>query len=130
MIMPSDFSSIFNHTLFPIWILVQPASWIIDSLHLGKLLPVTEDKHSSSLTLIKVQELPTSIEFSAEIWNLHPPYLATRFAHLQSIVCHLLVAFPLKVIWKLKKHFTCLCDVDPGNWFRTKHCQRVWQCYS
>lgn len=52
--------------------LMQSASWIVNSLHLGKLLPLTEDKHCSPLTMLKVQELPTSMEFSAEIWNLLP----------------------------------------------------------
>ncbi|CBI35071.3 unnamed protein product, partial [Vitis vinifera] len=46
---------------------MMPASWIINSLHLGRLLPLTENKHSSPLTRIMVQELPTSMEFSAEI---------------------------------------------------------------
>lgn len=76
------FSSIFNlMSPFQFECLMQPASWIINSLHLGRLLPLTENKHSSPLTRIMVQELPTSMEFSAEIWNLLPLYLATRFVH-------------------------------------------------
>ncbi|KAA8519259.1 hypothetical protein F0562_013515 [Nyssa sinensis] len=43
---------------------MMPASWIINSLHGGRLLPLKENKQSRSFPLIKV---PVSVEFSEEI---------------------------------------------------------------
>ncbi|XP_042484099.1 uncharacterized protein LOC122064461 isoform X2 [Macadamia integrifolia] len=44
-----------------------PASWIIKSLHLGKLLPFTEDDQSSAWSTIKIPDYRTAVEFSEEI---------------------------------------------------------------
>lgn len=48
------------------FILMQSASWIINSLHVGKLLPFT-DNHSPTFSTVKVPEIWVSIEFSEEI---------------------------------------------------------------
>lgn len=46
---------------------VMPASWIIKSLHSGKLLPISEKKHSSPLPRDNIPEDPISMELSEEI---------------------------------------------------------------
>ncbi|XP_043693487.1 uncharacterized protein LOC122643968 isoform X2 [Telopea speciosissima] len=44
-----------------------PASWLIKSLHLGKLLPFTEIDQSSALSTTKIPDYRTTLEFSEEI---------------------------------------------------------------
>ncbi|GMP98092.1 hypothetical protein CsSME_00046111 [Camellia sinensis var. sinensis] len=46
---------------------MMPASWIINSLHSGKLLPFMENRHSSSLPRIKILDFPDSMAMSEEI---------------------------------------------------------------
>ncbi|KAL7225658.1 hypothetical protein ACSBR1_020923 [Camellia fascicularis] len=46
---------------------MMPASWIINSLHSGKLLPFMENRHSSSLPRIKILDFPDSMALSEEI---------------------------------------------------------------
>ncbi|KAK7401383.1 hypothetical protein VNO78_12813 [Psophocarpus tetragonolobus] len=46
---------------------VMPSSWIIKSLYSGKLLPFTEEKHTPTLSFVKVSEVPRSSDMSEEI---------------------------------------------------------------
>lgn len=55
-----------RHCAFEKKIAMVPASWIIKSLHIGMLLPQTQDKHIPSPT-VNVPEFPISIEWSEEI---------------------------------------------------------------
>ncbi|KAF7137778.1 hypothetical protein RHSIM_Rhsim07G0071100 [Rhododendron simsii] len=48
-------------------ILIMPASWIISSLHAGKLLPFLENKHYSTLPTVKILDFPSSSALSEEI---------------------------------------------------------------
>ncbi|XAR63558.1 hypothetical protein NMG60_11023532 [Bertholletia excelsa] len=45
----------------------MPASWIINSLHAGRLLPLVEKKQSSHLPALKTMEFPAPTAFSEEI---------------------------------------------------------------
>lgn len=47
--------------------LLQPSSWIIESLYLGKLLPFTEENKTFSLPFVKVPEVRSSVDMSEEI---------------------------------------------------------------
>jgi hypothetical protein len=47
--------------------LLQPATWIIKSLHSGKLFPITEKNGSSLLPTNNIPEAPISIDWSEEI---------------------------------------------------------------
>lgn len=46
---------------------MMPASWIIKSLHSGKLLPLTEMSRTSPLGTMNIPNIPTSMEMSEEI---------------------------------------------------------------
>ncbi|KAF7824768.1 putative BRCT domain-containing protein [Senna tora] len=46
---------------------IMPSSWIIKSLYSGKLLPFTEENHTSLLPVANVLEVPDSLEMSEEI---------------------------------------------------------------
>ncbi|KAG5539259.1 hypothetical protein RHGRI_019722 [Rhododendron griersonianum] len=46
---------------------MMPASWIINSLHAGKLLPFLENKHYSPLPTINILDFPSSSALSEEI---------------------------------------------------------------
>lgn len=45
---------------------MMPSSWIIGSLHSGKLLPITQNKHTP-LPIVKDPEVPISLAWSEEI---------------------------------------------------------------
>lgn len=49
--------------------LLQPASWIISSLHSGKLLPF-KNRQPAPLDTNKMPKLPADIYMSEEIWSL------------------------------------------------------------
>lgn len=57
----STFKPSFGHML------LQPASWIIKSLHSGKLFPFKEKSHSSLLPTNNIPEAPISMDWSEEI---------------------------------------------------------------
>ncbi|KAG5539262.1 hypothetical protein RHGRI_019725 [Rhododendron griersonianum] len=46
---------------------MQPASWIINSLHAGRLLPLLENKYYSPLPTINILDFPSSLALSEEI---------------------------------------------------------------